>query len=97
MTTCWPQQTEWISGAIQHVRQSGTSVIEPTRDGEDAWVTHHEEIAGATLAQKTNSWFAGSNVPGKPRRLLSYIDGAGLYRDTCDEEVAAGYPAFRTS
>lgn len=97
MTTCLQQQTEWISGAIQHVRQSGTSVIEPTRDGEDAWVAHHEEIAGATLVQKTHSWYMGSNVPGKPRRLLSYIGGVGLYRDKCDEEAAAGYPAFRTS
>ena len=97
MTTCLQQQTEWISGAIQHVRQSGTSVFEPTRDGEDAWVAHHEEIASATLVQRTHSWYMGSNVPGKPRRLLSYIGGVGLYRDKCDEEAAAGYPAFGTS
>ena len=94
MTTCLQQQTEWISDAIRHLREQGKSVIEPTKEGEDAWVAHHEEIAGATLVPKTTSWYLGSNVPGKPRRLLSYIGGVGTYRQKCDEEAAAGYPTF---
>ena len=97
MTTCLQQQTEWISDTIRHVREQGTSVIEPTKQGEDSWVAHHEEIAGATLVPRTHSWYMGSNVPGKPRRLLSYIGGVGTYRQKCQEEAAAGYPAFRTS
>ena len=43
---------------------------------------------------RTTSWYLGSNVPGKPRRLLSYIGGVGTYRKKCDDEAAAGYPAF---
>ncbi|MCW2697024.1 MAG: dependent oxidoreductase, partial [Modestobacter sp.] len=95
MTTCLQQQTEWISATIRTLREREKSVIEPTKEGEDAWVAHHEEIAGATLVSKTNSWYLGSNVPGKPRRLLSYIGGVGTYRLKCEEEAAAGYPAFR--
>jgi len=95
MTTCLQQQTEWISGTIRTLREQGKSVIEPTKEGEDAWVAHHEEIAGATLVTKTNSWYLGSNVPGKPRRLLSYIGGVGTYRLKCEAEAEAGYPAFR--
>jgi acetone monooxygenase (methyl acetate-forming) len=72
-------------------------VIEPTREGEEAWVAHHEETANATLVPTTTSWYLGSNVPGKPRRLLSYIGGVGTYRQKCEEEAAAGYPAFRRS
>jgi acetone monooxygenase (methyl acetate-forming) len=94
MTTCLQQQTEWISEAIRDLRAAGKSVIEPTAEGEDAWVAHHEEVAAATLVPKTHSWYLGSNVPGKPRRLLSYIGGVGTYRQKCDEEAAAGYPAF---
>lgn len=97
MTTCLQQQTEWISDAIRHVRAGGKSVIEPTREGEDAWVAHHEEVANTTLVPSTTSWYLGSNVPGKPRRLLSYIGGVGTYRQKCEEEAAAGYPAFRLS
>ncbi|MFC5994996.1 flavin-containing monooxygenase [Pseudonocardia hispaniensis] len=97
MTTCLQQQTEWITDVIRHVRKQGKSVIEPTRQGEDAWIAHHEETANATLVTKTHSWYMGSNVDGKPRRLLSYIGGVGTYRKKCDEEAAAGYPSFQTS
>jgi acetone monooxygenase (methyl acetate-forming) len=97
MTTCLQQQTEWISDTIRTLREQQKSVIEPTKEGEDAWVAHHEEIAGATLVTKTSSWYLGSNVPGKPRRLLSYIGGVGTYRLKCEAEAAAGYPAFRMS
>ncbi|MBC8091476.1 MAG: NAD(P)/FAD-dependent oxidoreductase [Pseudonocardia sp.] len=97
MTTCLQQQTEWISDAIRTVRADGKSVIEPTKEGEEAWVAHHEELANATLVPKSDSWYMGSNVAGKPRRLLSYVGGVGTYRQKCDEEAAAGYPAFRTS
>jgi cyclohexanone monooxygenase/acetone monooxygenase len=97
MTTCLQQQTEWISDAIGALRADGKTVIEPTVEGQDAWVAHHDELANATLVPKTDSWYMGSNVPGKPRRLLSYIGGVGTYRGKCDEEAAAGYPAFRRS
>ena len=94
MTTCLSQQTEWISDAIKHVREQGKQTIEPTKDGEDAWVAHHEETSGATLIAQTTGWYLGSNVPGKPRRVLSYCGGVGTYRQKCDEVAANGYPGF---
>ena len=48
----------------------------------------------ATLAMKTNSWYVGSNVGGKQRRLLPYAGGANTYRQACDELKASGYPGF---
>jgi acetone monooxygenase len=66
MTTCLQQQTEWISDCIRHLRDQGRTVIEPTKDGEDAWVDHHDETADATLISKTTPWYVGSNVAGKP-------------------------------
>jgi hypothetical protein len=36
----------------------------------------------------------GSNVEGKPRRLLSYIGGVGQYRQKCEEVAAKGYAGF---
>ncbi len=78
MTTCLQQQTEWISEAIRHMRATGKTVIEPTAEGEEAWVAHHDELADANLISKTNSWYVGSNVPGKPRRVLSYVAASAL-------------------
>lgn len=94
MTTCLQQQTEWIANCIRDMRETGANVIEPTAEGEDAWVKHHDETANATLISKTNSWYTGSNVAGKPRRVLSYTGGVGTYRDKCDAMAKDGYPSF---
>lgn len=94
MTTCLQQQVEWISDCIQYLRSNELRVIEPTREEQDAWVAHHDEIANTTLVPRTHSWYMGSNVEGKPRRLLSYIGGVGVYRQKCVEVAAAGYQGF---
>jgi acetone monooxygenase len=94
MTTCLQQQVDWITDCIDYARQHGKRVIEATREFQDGWVKHHDETAAATLVVKTESWYMGSNVEGKPRRLLSYIGGVGTYRRHCDEEANAAYPGF---
>lgn len=94
MTTCLQQQTEWIAGLVDHMRRHGKQVVEPTVEAEDAWVRHHDETAGATLISKTSSWYVGSNVPGKPRRVLSYTGGVGEYKRRCDAVARDGYPGF---
>ena len=94
MTTCLQQQVEWIDDCIRFVRSKNLNVVEPTKDTEDGWVAHHDETANATLIAKTNSWYLGSNVEGKPRRVLSYCGGVGVYRQKCDEVAASGYQGF---
>ena len=94
MATCLQQQTEWISACIAHMRERGASVIEPTAEAEQAWIDHHEATASATLIARTNSWYLGSNVAGKPRRVLSYTGGVGTYRRKCAEVADAGYQGF---
>jgi len=94
MTTCLQQQTEWISACIGHMRERGLSVVEPTAEIEQAWIDHHDATAGATLISRANSWYVGSNVAGKPRRVLSYTGGVGTYRRKCDEMAEAGYRGF---
>jgi hypothetical protein len=97
MTTCLQQQTEWISRCIADMAARGASVIEPTPELEEGWVRHHDETAGANLISRTNSWYVGSNVPGKPRRVLSYTGGVGTYRDRCEELAQGGYQGFRVA
>ena len=94
MATCLQQQVDWISDCIAHLREEEISALEPSAEFEAAWVDHHDQTANATLVTKTNSWYMGSNVAGKPRRLLSYIGGVGNYRKKCDEAAASGYAGF---
>jgi len=97
MATCLQQQVDWISDCIHYVRSKGLKEIEPTQEKQDAWVQHHDELANATLVAKTDSWYMGANVDGKPRRLLSYIGGVGTYRQLCDEIKAKEYEGFAQS
>jgi acetone monooxygenase (methyl acetate-forming) len=94
MTTCLQQQTEWINDCIRYMRDHGKAVCEPTKEAEDQWVAHHDETANQMLMAKTTSWYLGCNVPGKPRRVLSYTGGVGTYRKKCDEVAAGGYQGF---
>jgi len=94
MATCLQQQVDWISDCIAWLRDEGRHCIEPTAETEAKWVQHHDAVANATLMMRTNSWYTGANIDGKPRRLLSYIGGVGNYRKVCDEVKAKHYEGF---
>lgn len=94
MTTCLQQQTEWINGAIKYMRDNGKSVIEPSEAFERAWIEHHDENVNASLFSKTDSWYNGSNIEGKPKRFMSYTGGAGTYKQKCDDIAKDGYQGF---
>ena len=88
------QHVEWISDCIAHARASGRPHIEATREAEDAWMAHHEEVAAETLFPSCNSWYVGANVPGKPRKVTPYTGGFSTYIEKCDAVVANGYEGF---
>lgn len=94
MTTCLQQQVDWVTDCIRWLRDRGHEVIEPSAAKEEEWVKHHDEVAAATLMMRTTSWYTGANVEGKPRRLLSYIGGAGNYHRICDQVKDSGYAGF---
>jgi acetone monooxygenase (methyl acetate-forming) len=92
--TCLQQQVEWIADCIAHVEQRGDhKVIEATQEFETNWVKHHDEVTGATLIPKVDSWWTGANIDGKPRRVLSYIH-VGNYRQACEDVASKGYEGF---
>jgi cyclohexanone monooxygenase len=88
------QHVDWIADCAVHMRESHKASIEPTQEAEDFWVDHNAEVGNGTLYPLANSWYMGSNVPGKPRVLMPYIGGVGVYRQECNEIVADGYRGF---
>ncbi len=88
------QHVDWISDCIAHLRASGRSAIEATAEAEDGWVEHVAEVGSYSLFPTAESWYMGSNVPGKPRVFMAYIGGVGTYRAKCDEVAANGYEGF---
>ena len=89
------QHVEWISAAITHMAETGVELMEADRDAEVSWGAHVNEIAEQTMFMLADSWYLGANIPGKPRVFTPYAGGVGVYRDKCDEVVAAGYEGFK--
>jgi cyclohexanone monooxygenase len=88
------QHVEFIGRIIGDIRARGAETIEPTRQAEDAWVAHNQELAEATLFPTADTWYMGANIPGKPRIFMPYIGGVGPYRQICNNVAAKGYEGF---
>jgi cyclohexanone monooxygenase len=88
------QHVDWITDCLAFMRNRGLASMEATRDEEEKWVAHVNEVAQMTLYPQANSWYMGANIPGKPRIFMPYIGGVGVYRRICNEVAAAGYRGF---
>jgi cation diffusion facilitator CzcD-associated flavoprotein CzcO len=87
------QHVEFISDIITFARDKGLQRIEARRDAESAWAERVNAIAGATLYPSCNSWYLGSNIPGKPRVFLAHL-GFPPYLEKCKQVAAKGYEGF---
>lgn len=88
------QHVEWISDCIEELRKREVETIEATDQAAESWTNHCNELANYTLVPKTDSWWTGSNVDGKPRAFLIYMGGLQLYRQKCDEVANNHYEGF---
>jgi cyclohexanone monooxygenase len=88
------QHVDWIAHCLAYMDERGLDTMEATKEAEDKWVDHVNEVAYATLYPQANSWYMGANVPGKPRIFMPYIGGVGPYRQICNEVAAKGYEGF---
>jgi cyclohexanone monooxygenase len=88
------QHVDWIGACLVYLREGGFDSIEASEPAQDRWVEHVAKVAATTLYPRANSYYVGSNVPGKPRVFLPYVGGVGRYRKKCDEVAGRGYEGF---
>ncbi len=87
------RQMEWIGNFMRHLREQGIGAVEPTAGSEEAWSSEVSGIANATLFPRTDSWWTGANIPGKPRYFSAYLGGS-LYYYRLSEIAAKDYEGF---
>jgi cation diffusion facilitator CzcD-associated flavoprotein CzcO len=87
------RQMDWISQFVAYLRDQGLGAGEPTTESEEAWAGEVSALANATLFPRTDSWWTGANVPGKPRYFSAYLGGS-LYYQRIAEVAAKGYEGF---
>jgi cyclohexanone monooxygenase len=88
------RHVEFVSRIISDMADRGAATVEPTRQAEDAWVAHNQDVADATLFPTAATWYMGDNFPGKPRMFLPNLDFVGGYRAKCDEIAGNDYEGF---
>ncbi|MFP5468165.1 MAG: cyclohexanone monooxygenase, partial [Alphaproteobacteria bacterium] len=91
---CAELNVEWVTDFIRHMRDNQQTCAQPSKAAEDAWVDQVAEVADATLLAKTDSWYTGSNVPGKKRTFLIWAGGNPAYREILADVAAKGYAGF---
>ncbi len=96
-TRCAEVVAEWVSECIRYMRENGFERIEADAEAEAAWTEHANSLTEGMLFTKTDSWFMGTNVPGKRRTFLFYAGGAPVFREKVAEVAAKGYSGFLLS
>ncbi len=91
---CAELNVEWVTDFIRHMRNNQQTRSQPSKAAEDAWVAQVAEVADVTLLAKTDSWYTGSNVPGKKRTFLIWAGGNPAYREILADVAAKGYEGF---
>lgn len=88
------QHVELVAGILEILASKGAGVIEAQPDAQEAWAAKVTDSAEKTLYARANSWYLGSNIPGKPHVFLPYVDGFGKYRSECEAVVANDLDGF---
>ena len=88
------QHVEWVGDCLAHMAREQAALIEADEQAEEDWVAHVSAVANGTLHVQANSWYMGANIPGKPRVMLPYVGGLGVYTEICNKVVADGYRGF---
>lgn len=94
MVTSGEQNVDWIAGCIGDLDAQGVAEIEADPEAEQAWVEHVNAVADQSIYPLADSWYTGTNVPGKPRIFMPYLDFPA-YRDRCADTARQGYAGFR--
>ena len=88
-------QTEWVADLIEHMRRNLFSTVETTRDAEQWYTSHLQEVGARTLLADGDNWYNGANVRGKLRVLRSYYGGFQAYKKLVLDSVAQNYSGFQ--
>ena len=87
---------EWIAECIDWAERNGKRELQASRAAQEDWVAHVNEVGDSSLYPRCNSWYLGSNVPGKPRVFMPYL-GFPPYAEKCAQVARSGYAGYETA
>ena len=94
MPSAIEDHVDFATDFIAYMREHGLETCDPVAEAERKWVVHTKEEADKTLVPLADSYYMGTNIPGKPPGCMVYVGGAPKYRGICADVVAQGYAGF---
>jgi cyclohexanone monooxygenase len=94
MVTVAEEAIDWVADALAWMTENRLKTMEANSKAQDEWTRHVSEVGNTSLLPKTNSWYVGANVPGKPRSFSVYLGGFNVYTARCREVAENGYEGF---
>lgn len=95
MATLAEQQVDFIFDTIEWLDEHGRPRLHPLEKSQEFWrdetLRYAKRVPGALT---TDSWYNGSNIPGKPRQYMVYRGGFKRYNETCYDELQNGFPGY---
>lgn len=87
-------QGNWIASIIFKMENEGVKSLVATREAERAWSDEVNALANMSLLPQANSWYMGSNIPGKSVQSLNYIGGLPTYGTRCAKAIEQDFWGF---
>ena len=76
-------QGDFICSLFSQVSSQNAQQVEANEDAERQYVQLTNEIGNMTLFPKSDNYYMGDNIPGKPRNVVFFFGGFPLYREQC--------------
>lgn len=92
--SCNELQGDWIVDLADNMRKEGKTRVDPKLEKQQEWKASVNELALKGVRGHTNSWYNGSNIPGKPIEALNYAGGIPLYIKKIGAEKENAYSGF---
>ncbi|MFI8997765.1 flavin-containing monooxygenase [Streptomyces sp. NPDC053542] len=94
MMTSIEYHVDWVTRALEYLREHGLNRMEAAPDAEDNWVNTTNDVAALTVMPQAASWYMGANIPGKQRVFMPFAGGVGTYKQIGDGVAVAHYHGF---
>jgi cation diffusion facilitator CzcD-associated flavoprotein CzcO len=84
-------QVNFVTACLEHMQRQGLTRIEASAAAEADWTARVVKAAAGTLLDEAQNWIMGSNIPGKARTPLQFMDGLRAYRSHCTGVQERGF------
>jgi cyclohexanone monooxygenase len=89
-------QVDWIARLVEKAEKEQVTALDVSEAAEREWMDHIRAVADfVTVSNYCETWFRGTNVPGKPAVVMNYLGGLGAYAEYAEAAEREGYPYIR--